>query len=87
MLTFLCQIQLGPARLVKTTQTPQRGRAALLFRTTPATMYIIANTGAMLKFGQKRTSVNAALAADPSCDCDSSSANSTRLIAPISVEL
>src|SRR5437660_4804729 len=27
MLTFLCQIQLGPARLAKTTQSPQRGRA------------------------------------------------------------
>jgi hypothetical protein len=28
---------------------------ALLFRTTPATIHIIANAGAMLKFGQKRT--------------------------------
>jgi len=62
MLAFPCQIQLGPARLVKTTQTPQRGRAALLFRKTPATMYIIVNTGAMLKFGHKRTKEIAALA-------------------------
>src|SRR6516162_4630268 len=68
MLTFLCQIQLGPARLVKTTQSPQRGRAALLFRTTPATIYIIANSGAMLDFGQKRTNGIAALVAEPGCD-------------------
>ena len=68
MLAFLCQIQLGPARLAKTTQSPQRGRAALLFRTTPATIYIIASTGAMLDFGQERTIEIAALAAEPGCD-------------------
>src|SRR6516162_63307 len=68
MLAFLCQIQLGPARLVKTTQSPQRGRAALLFRTTPATIHIIANAGAMLDFGQKRTNEVAALTAEPGCD-------------------
>lgn len=68
MLTFPCQIQLGPARLVKTTHSPQRGRAALLFRTTPATIYIIANAGAMLVFGQKRTNEVAALTAEPGCD-------------------
>jgi hypothetical protein len=68
LVAFLCQIQLGPARLAKTTQSPQRGRAALLFRTTPATIYIIANTGAMLDFGQKRTIGIAALVAEPGCD-------------------
>src|SRR5260370_17541114 len=68
LVAFLCQIQLGPARLVKTTQSPQRGRAAFLFRTTPATIYIIANTGAMLDFGQKRTIGIAALFAEPGCD-------------------
>jgi hypothetical protein len=62
MLTFLRQIQLGPARLAKTTQTPHRGRAVLLFRTTPATIYIIARTGAMLPNGQERSKENAALA-------------------------
>lgn len=37
------------------------------FRTTPATMYIIANTGAFAEIGQSRTSVDAALAAEPGC--------------------
>src|SRR5690349_1966452 len=71
MLTFLCQIQLGPARLAKTTQSPQRGRAVLLFRTTPAAIYIIARTGAMLSIGQERSRENAALAAEPGCNGDS----------------
>src|SRR5215472_4689720 len=70
MLTFLCQIQLGSARLAKTTQSPQRGRAVLLFRATPATIYTIAKTGAMLLFGQERSRVNAALAAEPNCAAD-----------------
>ena len=60
---LLCQIQLGPTRLAKTTQSPQRGRAVLLCRTTPATISIIARTGAMLIFGQERSRENAALAA------------------------
>jgi len=68
MLTFPCQVQLGPARLVKPTQSPQRGRTVLLFRTTPATIYTIAKTGAMLIVGQKRTKEIAALAAEPGCD-------------------
>src|SRR5215469_13243689 len=70
MLAFLCQIQLGPARLVKTTQSPQRGRAVLLFRTTPAAIYTIARTGAMLSIGQERSRENAALAAEPGCVSD-----------------
>src|SRR5215469_8583862 len=70
MLTFPCQIQLGPARLAKTTQSPQRGRAVLLFRTTPATIYIIARTGAMLSIGQERSRNNAALTAEPCCASD-----------------
>ena len=70
MLAFLCQIQLGPARLAKTTQSPQRGRAVLLFRTTPATIYTIARTGAMLAIGQERSKENAALAAEPGCALD-----------------
>src|SRR5438309_6549151 len=76
MLTFLCQIQLGPARLAKTTQSPQRGRAVLLCRTTPATIYIIARTGAMLSIGQERSRENAALAAEPGCNGDSKSSKS-----------
>src|SRR2546429_3229023 len=56
MLTFLCRIQLGSARLAKTTQSRQRGRAVLLFRTTPAAIYTIARTGAMLLIGQEHTS-------------------------------
>src|SRR4029077_16025242 len=70
MLTFPCQIQLGPARLAKTTQSPQRGRAVLLFRTTPATIYTIARTGAMLPIGQERSRENAALTAGPCCASD-----------------
>jgi hypothetical protein len=65
LVAFLCQIQLGPARLAKTTQSPQRGRAVLLFRTTPATIHTIANTGAMLIFGQERSMEKTALAAEP----------------------
>src|SRR6516162_2856283 len=76
MLTFLWQIQLGPARLAKTTQTPYRGRAVLLFRATPATIYIIARTGAMLSNGQERSKENAALAAEPGCNGDSKLGNS-----------
>src|SRR6266576_2311119 len=70
MLTFLCRIQLGSARLAKTTQSRQRGRAVLLFRTTPAAIYTIARTGAMLLIGQERSRENAALAAEPSCALD-----------------
>src|SRR6266566_2270982 len=70
MLTFLCRIQLGPARLAKTTQSPQRGRAVLLCRTTPATIYTIARTGAMLSIGQERSREKAALAAEPGCASD-----------------
>src|SRR5207244_12421676 len=70
MLTFLCRIQLGSARLAKTTQPRQRGRAVLLFRTTPAAIYTIARTGAMLLIGQERSRENAALAAEPSCALD-----------------
>src|SRR2546429_3311127 len=66
MLTFLCRIQLGSARLAKTTQSRQRGRAVLLFRTTPAAIYTIARTGAMPLIGQERSRENAALAAEPS---------------------
>src|SRR5207245_10643991 len=74
MLSFPCQIQRGPARLAKPTQTPQRGRAVLLFRTTSATIYTIASTGAMLLLGQERSRVNAALAAEPGCASDFSCA-------------
>src|SRR5690242_21834490 len=70
MLTFPCQIQLGPARSAKPTQSLQRGRAVLLFRTTPATIYTIANTGAMLFIGQGRSRENATLAAELSCASD-----------------
>src|SRR5712691_12774900 len=71
VLTFLCRIQLGSARLAKTTQSRQRGRAVLLFRTTPAAIYTIARTGAMLPIGQERSKENAALAAKPGCATDS----------------
>ena len=49
----------------------QRGRAVLLFRTTPATIYIIASTGAMLDIGQERSRVKTALAAELGCIGDS----------------
>src|SRR6516162_2436566 len=67
MVTFPRRIQLGSARLAKTTQSRQRGRAVLLSRTTPATIYTIARTGAMLIFGQERSRENAALTAEPGC--------------------
>jgi len=57
-----------PGPVGETSQSPQRGRAVLLFRTTPATIYTIANTGAMLSFGQKRSKEIVALAAEPGCD-------------------
>src|SRR6266481_1529721 len=74
MLTSLRQIQRGPARSAKPTQSPQRGRAAILFRTTPATIHTIAKTGAMLIFGQERSNEKTALAAEPCCVPDCSSA-------------
>jgi hypothetical protein len=36
----------------------------ILIQDNPATIFTIANTGAMLKFGQKRSKENAALAAE-----------------------
>jgi hypothetical protein len=44
------------------------------FRTTPAAIYTIARTGAMLSIGQERSRENAALAAEPGCASDFSSA-------------
>src|SRR6516164_10668998 len=60
-----------PGPVGETTQSPQRGRAVLLFRTTPAAIYTIAKTGAMLLVGQERSREKAALAAEPGCapDC------------------
>jgi hypothetical protein len=40
----------------------------------PATIFTIANTGAMLSIGQERSRENAALAAEPGCVSDFSSA-------------
>jgi hypothetical protein len=40
------------------------------FRTTPATIYTIARTGAMLSIGQERSREYAALAAEPGCASD-----------------
>jgi len=50
---------LGPVG--ETSQSPQRGRAVLLFRTTPATIYTIAKAGAMLLIGQERSTENGGL--------------------------
>ena len=52
MVTSRCSIQRGSARLTKTAQSLHRGRAILLLRTTPATIYTIVSTGAMLKSGR-----------------------------------
>jgi len=41
------------------------GSGLFPFQEKAATIYIIANTGATLKFGQKRSKENAALAAEP----------------------
>jgi len=38
------------------------------FQDNAATIYTIANTGAMLSVGQKRSKETAALAAEPGCD-------------------
>jgi len=43
----------------------------------PATIYPIANTGAMLDIGQERSKENAALAVEPRCATDSNSASTT----------
>jgi len=48
-------------------QTLQRGRA-FPFRTTPATIYTIAYTGAMLILGQERSRDRAALAVESCCE-------------------
>jgi hypothetical protein len=50
-----------PFPVGETSQSPQRGRAVLLFRTTPATIYTIARTGAMLLIGQERSRENVAV--------------------------
>src|SRR5260370_35383387 len=63
-----------PGPVGETSQSPHRGRAAILFRTTPATIHTIAKTGAMLKFGQERSREKTALAAEPCCAPDCSSA-------------
>jgi hypothetical protein len=57
---------LGPVG--ETSQSLQRGRAFLLGQDNAATISIIANTGAMLVFGQNRSKETAALAAEPGCD-------------------
>src|SRR5215467_2876127 len=43
----------------------------------PATIYPIANTGAMLDIGQERSKENAALAVEPRCAADSNCARRT----------
>src|SRR2546421_12064534 len=64
-------MQRGPAGAANPPQSPHRGRAAILFRTTPATIHTIAKTGAMLIFGQERSKEKTALPAEPCCapDC------------------
>jgi hypothetical protein len=47
------------------------------FHDNTATIYTIANTGAMLLFGQERSRVNTALTAEPCCASDSSSRRDT----------
>jgi hypothetical protein len=60
MLAF--HVKFNLARPVgETSQSPQRGRAVLLFRTTPATIYTIAKAGAMLLIGQERSIENGGL--------------------------
>ncbi|HYW98544.1 MAG TPA: hypothetical protein VE822_05490, partial [Candidatus Elarobacter sp.] len=59
------------ARSAKLTQSLQRGRASYPFQDKAATIYTIANTGAMLFIGQGRSRENAALAAEPGCAADS----------------
>ena len=49
------------------------GSGLVLFRTNTATIYTIANAGAMLGIGHKRSMEQTALAAEPGCAADSNS--------------
>jgi hypothetical protein len=52
-LSTLNSTWLGP--VCETTQSLQRGRALSFFKDNTATIYVIANTGAMLDIGQERS--------------------------------
>src|ERR1700730_12986017 len=68
--SFLVEFNLArPGR--RKLQSLQRGRAFSLFRTIPPPSTQSPNTGAMLRVGQKRSMVNAALAAESGCAADS----------------
>jgi signal transduction histidine kinase len=66
---------LGPVS--ETYSISPAGSAPYPFQDNAATIYTIANTGAMLLFGQKRSRVNAALTAEPRCAADFSSRRDT----------
>ena len=53
------------------------GVGPFLFQGMPATIYPIANTGAMLDIGQERSKENAALAVEPRCAADSNYASTS----------
>jgi hypothetical protein len=64
-LRILNSTWLGPVG--DNTHSPHRGRAFVLFRTTPPPSSQSPNTGAMLNVGQKRSTDNAALTAESGC--------------------
>jgi hypothetical protein len=66
---------LGPVS--ETYSISPAGSGPYPFQDNAATIYTIANTGAMLLFGQKRSRVNAALTAEPRCAADFSSRRDT----------
>jgi hypothetical protein len=63
---------LGPVGENYTISPAGSGRSP--FQDKPAAIYTIARTGAMLSIGQERSRENAALAAEPGCASDFSSA-------------
>jgi len=65
-----------PGPVGETYSVSPSGSGCSPFQDNAATIYTIANTGAMLSVGQKRSKEIEALAAEPGCDWDSNCAKS-----------
>src|SRR5215469_11399303 len=70
MLTFHVKFNLARPGRRKLLNLPSGVEPFSFYRTTPATIYTIAITGAMLLIGQERSREKAALAAEPGCASD-----------------
>ena len=57
-----------PGPVSETYSVSPSGSGRSPFQDNAATIYTIANTGAMLRVGQKRSKESVALAAEPSCN-------------------